>query len=100
MQSPDVRDRLSLGPSRPERSGGRHVLDSPSPSSCWVPESPSLPGRAKGVRMSDVPCFVGLDVAKAQLDMALRPSGGRWAVPNDASGVTTLGERLEALHPP
>jgi hypothetical protein len=50
--------------------------------------------------MSDVPCFVGLDVAKAQLDMVLRPSGGRWAVPNDASGVTTLGERLEALHPP
>jgi transposase len=49
--------------------------------------------------MSDVPCFVGIDVAKAQLDIALRPSGVRWAVPNDASGVTTLVERLEALHP-
>jgi transposase len=49
--------------------------------------------------MSDVPCFVGIDVAKAQLDIALRPSGARWAVPNDASGVTTLVERLEALHP-
>ena len=49
--------------------------------------------------MSDVPCFVGIDVAKAQLDIALRPSGERWAVPNDASGVVTLVERLQALHP-
>ena len=39
-----------------------------------------------GVRMSDVPYFVGIDVAKAQLDIALRPSGERWAVANDASG--------------
>jgi transposase len=49
--------------------------------------------------MSDVPCFVGIDVANAQLDIALRPSGERWAVPNDASGVTTLVDRLQALHP-
>jgi transposase len=49
--------------------------------------------------MSDVPCCVGIDVAKAQLDIALRPSGERWAVPNDASGVTTLVDRLQALHP-
>jgi transposase len=49
--------------------------------------------------MSDVPCFVGIDVAKAQLDIALRPSGTRWAVPNEARGVTTLVERLAALHP-
>jgi transposase len=49
--------------------------------------------------MSDVPCFVGIDVAKAQLDIAVRPSGERWAVPNDAAGVVTLVERLQALHP-
>src|SRR2546425_678529 len=52
-----------------------------------------------GVRMSDVPCFVGIDVAKAQLDIALRPSGERWAVPNEASGVMTLVDRVQALHP-
>ena len=52
-----------------------------------------------GVRRSDAPCFIGIDVAKAQLDIALRPSGERWAVPNDASGVATLGDRLQALHP-
>src|SRR5437867_6581053 len=52
-----------------------------------------------GVRMSDMPCFVGIDVATAQLDMALRPSGERWAVPNEASGVMTLGDRVPARHP-
>ena len=49
--------------------------------------------------MSDVPCFVGIDVAKAQLDIAVRPSGERWAVPNDASGVATLVDRVQALQP-
>src|SRR4051812_9505066 len=34
---PDVRDRFSLGTLRPERSVGRHVLDSQSPYSCLVP---------------------------------------------------------------
>jgi transposase len=49
--------------------------------------------------MVDVPCFVGIDVAKAQLDIAVRPAGERWAVPNDADGVVTLVDRLQALHP-
>jgi transposase len=49
--------------------------------------------------MSDGPCFVGIDVAKAQLDIAIRPAGERWAVPNDASGVTTLVDRGQALQP-
>jgi transposase len=49
--------------------------------------------------MSDVPCFVGIDVAKAQLDIAVRPSGERWAVSNDAEGVVTLVEQLQPLHP-
>jgi transposase len=46
-----------------------------------------------------VPCFVGIEVAKAQLDIALRPSGERWAVANDASGVATLVDRVQTLHP-
>ena len=49
--------------------------------------------------MSDVPCVVGIDVAKAQLDIAVRPSGERWAVPNDAEGAVTRVERLQVLHP-
>jgi len=49
--------------------------------------------------MSAVPCFIGIDVAKAQWDIALRPSGERWAVPNDTSGVTMLVDQLQALSP-
>ena len=49
--------------------------------------------------MRDVPCFIGIDVAQAQVDIALRPSGERWAVPNDVSGVTMLVDQLQALHP-
>jgi transposase len=49
--------------------------------------------------MSAVPCFLGIDVATAQLDIAIRPSGARWAVPNDADGVVTLVERVQPLPP-
>ena len=43
--------------------------------------------------------FVDIDVAKAQLDIALRPTGERWAVPNDETGITTLVGRLQAVQP-
>ena len=49
--------------------------------------------------MVDVPYFVGIDVAQAQVDVAVRPSGERWAVPKDAGGVVTRVEWLQALHP-
>jgi transposase len=49
--------------------------------------------------MSEVPCCIGIDVAKAQVDIALRPSGERWTVPNDTSGGTMLVDRLQALYP-
>ena len=40
-----------------------------------------------------------MDVAKAQLASAVRPSGARWAVPNEPGGVVTLVERVQTLHP-
>ena len=46
-----------------------------------------------------MPCFVGLEVAQAQVDMALRPTGERWAVPHDPHGCGTLVARLPAVHP-
>ena len=46
-----------------------------------------------------MPCFVGLEVAKAPRDSALRPSGERGAVPNDASGVATRVAQLHVRHP-
>jgi transposase len=49
--------------------------------------------------MVDVPLFVGIDVAKAQLDIALRPTGEQWTVPTDPGGLATLVARLQAVRP-
>jgi transposase len=38
--------------------------------------------------------FVGIDVAKAELVVAVQPNGARWTVANDERGVRTLVERL------
>ena len=38
--------------------------------------------------------FIGIDVAKAELVIAARPSGERWTVANDERGVKTLVDRL------
>jgi transposase len=38
--------------------------------------------------------LVGIDVAKAELVVAARPSGERWTVTNDERGVRTLVDRL------
>ena len=43
--------------------------------------------------------YVGIDVAKAQLDVAVRPSGDRWEVAHDEAGVRQLVSRLKALEP-
>jgi transposase len=42
---------------------------------------------------------VGIDVAKAHLDVALRPAGDPWRVANDEAGVAALVARLGPLAP-
>jgi transposase len=43
--------------------------------------------------------FVGIDVSKAHLDIAVRPTSEAWQVANDEEGIPQLVERLQALHP-
>jgi len=43
--------------------------------------------------------FVGIDVAKAELVVVVRPSGETWTVPNDVTGVRALVQRLEQATP-
>ena len=43
--------------------------------------------------------FVGIDVSKAHLDIAIRPTGESWRVANDPEGVAALLERLQDLQP-
>ena len=49
--------------------------------------------------MSKASVYVGIDVSKAQLDVAVRPSGEAWSVPHDLGGIATLVARLKALEP-
>jgi len=49
--------------------------------------------------MSAPQVFVGIDVAKAHLDIALRPMGERWTVANDEPGITALVIRLQEIAP-
>lgn len=43
--------------------------------------------------------LIGIDVAKAELVIAARPSSERWTVANDERGVKTLAERLTRERP-
>lgn len=43
--------------------------------------------------------FVGVDVAKAELVVAVRPANDSWVVPNDDLGIAQLVERLRPVAP-
>jgi transposase len=43
--------------------------------------------------------YVGIDVSKDRLDIAVRPTGDTWSVANDASGIPEVVQRLAQLHP-
>ena len=45
------------------------------------------------------PCFIGIDVSKDRLDVAVIPETSTWSVTNDEAGIETLAERLLPLHP-
>ncbi len=43
--------------------------------------------------------YVGIDVAKSRLDIAVRPDEEQWSVPNEEEGIDTLVSRLKELEP-
>ena len=43
--------------------------------------------------------YVGIDVAKAPVDVAVRPTGQRWRVSHDEAGIRQLVARLKTLEP-
>lgn len=49
--------------------------------------------------MTAAPVFVGIDISKARLDVALRPAGSPFTVPHDDAGIATVVARLGALAP-
>ena len=49
--------------------------------------------------MEGGPRFVGIDVSKAQLDVAVRPTGKRWTLPYDQTGIEGLVSQIVDLEP-
>ena len=49
--------------------------------------------------MSSEPRFVGIDVSKAHLDVAVRPTGASWALPYDETGIDGLVPQIVDLEP-
>jgi transposase len=49
--------------------------------------------------MSTPQIFVGIDVAKAQLDIALRPTGERWTISNEDTSIAALVTQLQTVSP-
>lgn len=45
------------------------------------------------------PVFVGIDVSKATLDLAARPTGETWQVPNAPASLPELASRRRREHP-
>jgi transposase len=46
-----------------------------------------------------VELFIGIDVSKAMLDIAVAPTGDAWSVPNSADGVQQLVAKLREISP-
>ena len=49
--------------------------------------------------MAGEPSYVGIDVSKAQMDVAVRPTGQRWVVSYDETGVAELLSQMVDLGP-
>lgn len=47
----------------------------------------------------DTKKFVGIDVAKDHLDIAVRPDGEEWTIPNDVTSAMELAIRLKNIQP-
>lgn len=79
---------------QPTRSRARTVARAQS-------SYPARPGvrsvRSKRGPMADA--YVGVDVSKAWLDIAVRPSGEIWRVSNDEAGFAQLMEKLKQVGP-
>jgi transposase len=49
--------------------------------------------------MTAAEAFIGIDVARDSLEVASRPAGEHWQIPNDPAGIAGLLPRLRALQP-
>jgi transposase len=89
---------------------GRLAVPAPSPDSCQSHQCDELVSARSGhvresrrarsrVSAEQQLVYVGIDVSKATLDVAIEPTHAGWHVTNDQTGIQQLVERLGQLHP-
>jgi transposase len=64
-----------------------------------MPGSSPAPARHRSHPIEATSYFIGIDVSKAHLDVATRPDGREFRLPNTAGGIAALVERLAASPP-
>src|SRR5262249_50834814 len=82
----------------------RAGADAPPSTRSDLEQSPGPRGRIarRGdprMTMSTTPTFVGIDVSKAHLDVAVRPTGAAFRLDNTPAGLAELVARLAPLAP-
>ena len=95
-------DRPLLGHQRPTYSEDRRTFSQWSPNSCLGRPSPHLARTgqySQEMLMERKETYVGIDVAKAGMDIAVRPTDESWAISNDEAGIRRLVSRLKTLEP-
>ena len=94
---------MLLGHGRPFYSEGRRTRTEVEPEQLHGPTKPAFckegPVIWEGALMEQESIFVGIDVAKAQVDVAVRPAGDRWEVSHDDAGIGQLVSQLKNLEP-
>src|ERR1700743_2382228 len=101
-----ARQPLQTCAGRKDRKGvrGAESFSLQTPNGC-LGTSPDLQGRSeksgslRRKQGTGESMYVGIDVSKKTLDVAVRPSGEQWSQGNDDVSIAGLCERLQALKP-
>ena len=99
--SPGAADRPDIGPERPSKSEGRRTLPCRVRTAAWAikPVSARLGQHQGEVIMERESIFIGIDVAKEKMDIAVRPSDRTWSTSYDDDDVEVLVGQLQELSP-
>lgn len=65
----------------------------------WPPKAASARLGMRGPIMSETSCFVGIDVSKDRLEIAVLPGDGAWSVTNNETDFPALINHLKDLPP-
>jgi hypothetical protein len=97
----DVEDRLASDLERRSGAWGVMSFRAPARTIGRALRARILQGRARFTEytMSSLTLFVGIDVAKETLDVAVRPTAETWQVANEMAEINTLVAQLEVMAP-